>query len=294
MQLTTELVREHLDVIDVEGWDSRAATALLSLVRDAIVLPLVRRSGLRGAAAAQAEASGWEAAWESLRQPSARGAENAPGMVWVAVRRAVAAEARAGRPPAAVRGALEGPVLGRMATSPPGPPDLSLDVALAHGHELQAPPLATPDHLGENLELIVSRLVDHGWTPTDARDAVALLAHEARPASGGQPTTRWRWVALRTGLPEWRVRRLACLLLGSDASPGLLALMVARGPAALDLPDVIASLRTTSSRWSVGPATHLHRASATQAGDAGRFANTQSRWERGERAPEPGYYVRIV
>lgn len=268
MQLTTEFVREHLDQIGVQGWDSRAGTVLLSCVREAIVVPVVRRSGLRGAAAAQAEASGWEAAWEALRRPSARGAENPAGMAYVAVRRAVGAERRA--------------------------EVLSLDLALETGLEPEAPPLAAADHLGRNLELIVERLVEHGWVLADARDAVALLAHEAHRTGLGQPATRWRWVALRTGLPEWRIRRLACVLLGTDASPGLLALVARWGCRALDHPAASASLRSTSSRWAQGPAGHLARASAARAGVQGSVGDGQAPTTQGRAVTDHGYHFRIA
>lgn len=95
MDLTPESIRDALHQVDLHGWDGADGRALLDRVRRAVVVPAVRRSGLRGPAADQAEASGWEAAWDALRRPSARTAVNPGGMVWVAVRRAVAAERQA-------------------------------------------------------------------------------------------------------------------------------------------------------------------------------------------------------
>lgn len=97
MGLTQELIRKHLDRVDSEGWNGSSGRELLELVRCEIVRPLVRRSGLRGLAADQAEATGWEVAWQTLDRPSTRVAENPGGMVWVAVRRGIHAEAAAQR-----------------------------------------------------------------------------------------------------------------------------------------------------------------------------------------------------
>ncbi len=92
MDLSPEFLRDALHRVDLDGWDGIAGRQLLDHVRRAVVVPVVRRSGLRGPAADQAEASCWAAAWDALRRPTARTAQNPGGMVWVAVRRAVAAE----------------------------------------------------------------------------------------------------------------------------------------------------------------------------------------------------------
>ncbi len=92
MSLDAEQVLRQLALVDVLGWDSEPGEELLEQVRSRIVRPLVRRSGLVGPDARQAEATGWATAWEVLRRPSARIAANPAGMVWVAVRRAVHAE----------------------------------------------------------------------------------------------------------------------------------------------------------------------------------------------------------
>jgi hypothetical protein len=51
---------DALTVIDSEGWEGTTATTLLEYVRTEIVRPLAIDVGLRGAAASQAEATGWE------------------------------------------------------------------------------------------------------------------------------------------------------------------------------------------------------------------------------------------
>ncbi len=81
-----------LAVIDVEGWGGPTGTALLDFVRDDLVRPLVLGTGLRDLAAWQAEATGWEAAWEALSHPSLPAAASPWGVVWTAVRRAVLGE----------------------------------------------------------------------------------------------------------------------------------------------------------------------------------------------------------
>ena len=99
MDLSPEFVRDCAAPRRCRRVGQCAGRELLDHVRRAVVVPVVRRSGLRGPAADQAEASGWEAAWDALRRPTARTAENPGGMVWVAVRRAVAAETEFTRMP---------------------------------------------------------------------------------------------------------------------------------------------------------------------------------------------------
>ena len=65
--MTPQDIHARLRQIDESGWDSRAARELLVAVRDCVAQPAVRRSGLRGPAAEQAEASAWAAAWDAAR-----------------------------------------------------------------------------------------------------------------------------------------------------------------------------------------------------------------------------------
>jgi hypothetical protein len=99
--------------------------------------------------------------------------------------------------------------------------------------------------------------VDAGWDRADAVDAIAIMADHAVPAGSGTPTTRWRWVSLRLGVPEWQARRLALLLLGGDGSPGILELVVRHGARVLGDPAVRGAVESTTSRWSAGPSSWL-------------------------------------
>ena len=194
MDLSPQFLRQSLHCVDLDGWNSDAGRQLLDHVRRAVVVPVVRRSGLRGPAADQAEASGWEAAWDALRRPTARTAENPGGMVWVAVRRAVAAEVESAR------------ILGGG----------SVDAMAQEPAQVTS---AAPD-LGPVVAAVLDGLVEAGWARADAADAIEIMADHAAGGGAGSPTTRWRWVSLRLGVPEWQARRLAALLLGGGESAG--------------------------------------------------------------------------
>ena len=92
---STDVLLAALDRITTEGWDGPTACELLRVVRARIVVPLVVASRLQGAAAEQAEASGWERAWEVLSRPSLREARHPWSVLWVAVRHAVRDEVAA-------------------------------------------------------------------------------------------------------------------------------------------------------------------------------------------------------
>ena len=288
MDLSPQVVRHWLHLVDVHGWDSVAGRDLLDGVRRSVVVPVVRRSGLRGPAADQAEASGWEAAWDALRRPSARTAENPGGMVWSAVRRAVHAEVASGRAMPSASGAssegssgprgrrrpgrdLELPAAdgrvpgadvrvpgadGRRAQGPRGElaiRHVSLDWLMDSGWQPTETRTSDDDGAGLLLPGLVAGLVDAGWEPADATDAIAMLAQHAAARSPGIASTRWRWAALRLGVPQWRVRRLAALLLGGSASPGVIELGSRHGPKIVEEPAVQAALRSTTRRWKAGP-----------------------------------------
>lgn len=72
---------DALTVLDSEGWEGSTATALLEYVRTEIVRPLTIDAGLRGAAASQAEPTGWETVWVSLTKPSLRTAASPWGVL---------------------------------------------------------------------------------------------------------------------------------------------------------------------------------------------------------------------
>ncbi len=263
MDLDPQTVRDALDAIDRQGWDGAAGTELLDHVRAAVVMPVVRRSGLRGAAAQQAASSGWSAAWDALRRPSARSAQNPGGMVWAAVRRAVWAEWEADRGPWSGPAGV-GPTRGPQASPPVGGPAgrwVSMDQLVAAGWQPVAPTLpATPDPSDESQRVIptlVDRLVDAGWDRDQAAEAITLMADRVVGDTGRAPTTPWRWVALRLGLPHWQARRLAAVLLGGDDWPGVLELAARHGPQVLADAAVDAALCATTRQWSDGPRTWL-------------------------------------
>jgi hypothetical protein len=95
--LTRDDLLAVLDRIDVEGWDGPAASQLLVHVLRYLVRPQVLAARLHGLAAVQAEATGWEMAWETLSRPYLRTTENPMGVLWVAIRRAVRGEMVAAR-----------------------------------------------------------------------------------------------------------------------------------------------------------------------------------------------------
>jgi hypothetical protein len=291
MDLSPEFLRDALHRVDLDGWDGVAGRLLLDHVRRAVVVPVVRRSGLRGPAADQAEASGWEAAWDALRRPTARTAQNPGGMVWVAVRRAVAAEVEFARMPdggpvgARTRGAAAGESGESGESGDPG--EVTRQLAASSDQRLsgaQLTLLASPDRrtrclslddlmdggwqpidaglcLREGLEPVIGAALDGlvaaGWDRAIAADAIAIMADHAVRAPSGSPTTRWRWVSLRIGVPEWQARRLAGLLLGGGGWPGVLELVVRHGSGVIGDPAVQGAVRSTTSRWSAGPGTWL-------------------------------------
>ena len=290
MDMSAESLRHALHCVDVAGWDSASGRDLLDHVRRAVVVPVVRRSGLRGPAADQAEATGWEAAWDALRRPTARTAQNPGGMVWVAVRRAVASEvdfarmserepvvAVAQRAVAADVGEAGDTAEPRLSTgraarsgsqSRPSPPRslarpdrprrcLSLDDLMDGGWQPAGTALSLLEDPGPVVGTVLDTLVAVGWDRASAADAIAIMADHAQHDRSGSPTTRWRWVSLRLGVPEWQARRLAALLLGGDGWPGIVELVVRQGAQVIGDPAVRGAVQSTASRWSAGPSAWL-------------------------------------
>jgi hypothetical protein len=150
-------------------------------------------------------------------------------MLWVAVRRAVYAEFR---------------------------DHLSLEGLLEVGWQPASPgiPLAAP---GSILEPICLLLEGAGWDGPLVADAVALLADTSSPRAKGAAGARWRWVALRLGIPEWQVSRLCALLLGGPGWAGIVERVARDGLGVLDDPAVRAAVRCTAVRWMEGPRSQL-------------------------------------
>jgi len=116
---TREGLLAALSVIAEEGWDGPTWRALLAHVRTDVVRPHV--ASLRGLAAEQAEASGWETVWEALAGPAIRRARSPWGVLWTTARRAVVGEVIADAYGVRVRTAwrrarrdVDGPVSGRQ------------------------------------------------------------------------------------------------------------------------------------------------------------------------------------
>ena len=86
---TRQSLLNALETIDSEGWDGPTGTTLLQSLRTEMVRPLAIDTGLRGAAASQAEATAWEAVWLAMTKPSLRTTGSPWGVLWQVARRAV-------------------------------------------------------------------------------------------------------------------------------------------------------------------------------------------------------------
>jgi hypothetical protein len=279
-------LRAALSDVDRLGWDSAPGDAVLRYARTEIVRVAVRRAGLRGPAADDAASTGWAAAWKILNKPGLRHEPSPWGLVAAAVRREVVRDQlaaayrtnshaawRLARLHRAAADAAPGPGaeqtgipdLGadaewlRGLTVPVAACPLSLDRLSEHGLEPARPQSAeVVGGLGPRLDQVVAALTAAGWPPTVAASGVAWIANAAATAaeSCGRPTAElpgWRELAKLTGLPAWRTRRLASLLLGYRDAPGLLARMVHEGDQVLHDPATQRAVRSTVQRWLPSP-----------------------------------------
>jgi hypothetical protein len=237
-----EELSEALARVAVEGWDGPSATAFLELVKTDVVQPLVRTAGLCGAAARQAEATGWAMAWETLRRPSLLDAASPWGVLWVAVRRAVfgekvaadnVSEPRTAWRLCGRRGRIE-PVMTRTE---------SLDRLAALGVEGRTPALRESAGSGI-LDDLAEAFVRAGWPEGLARRLVFQIAatapHPSRRTEGGHG---WRHLAVELGIQPWQARRATLLVLGSPEHPGLAERAVREGAHILREDDVQRALR---------------------------------------------------
>lgn len=248
---------QELVAIDTAGWDSPAGESLLSYVRDHIVRPQVAAAGLRGPAADQAEATGWAVAWETLNRTSIHTARSPWGVLWVAVRKAIAGERLTADYQASVRKSwraenarLEGGQVGRARLSRP----LSLSVLLDEGWEPEAEP-GTCTGLGPRLDAVVEALVRVGWERGAAHAVVEGIAVAAiRDGKTTSDAQGWRPLAARLGLPPWQVRRATVLLMGAPGWPGVVERMATHGSQVLEGESIVAAMRsTTNSSWPPPP-----------------------------------------
>lgn len=262
---------EQLAVIDDEGWDGPTATALLTYVRSHLVRPLAVRVGLRGTAAAQAEATAWEAVWLQLLEASLRRARSPWGVLWQTARRALLGEILAHRWGAPSRRAWE---LDEAERRGELRRPLSLEPLLQDGWE----PAASegPGFLEHNWPLsdairhASQALVASGWPGEVASHVVETVAAMTDPLGGGATVVGWRSLAEHLDLPPWQARRLTLVLRGSANRPGLLARMLVEGPHVLNDDEVRRGLRSTRERRLPSP--YPRPASPSAASREGRRA----------------------
>jgi hypothetical protein len=262
--LTRDDLFAVLDRIEVEGWDGPSASELLDHVLRHLVRPQVLARRLRGLAAEQAEATGWETAWEILASPYLRTTENPLGVLWVAIRRAIRGEVVAARLASSPRRG--------WCWSPSGRPDedravlvprrveepLSLDVLMQTGFEVPAPPMLFP--LGSALDAVVAVMVKEGWSyPVASRAVEAVAANAGLGRARARTAGGWRTLAQATGLPPWQLRRLTVLLCGAPGWPGLMEVMAETGSDLLRHAAVRRAIRTTMDRASPPPHSHAVR-----------------------------------
>lgn len=255
---TSSGLKLALLAIDSAGWSSDQGAQVLHYARVQVVRPVIRRTGLYGPVAAQAEATGWETSWELLSGKRIRSADHPWGLVTAAVRRAVLGEListafgitarEAWRVTAELRTAdLKGthPAIAR--------PPVSLCALRARGWEPAASSELYP--LGPLVEVVISAMVGQGWPPAVALALVHSIADNSRPRARSTATLPgWRRIGHSLGLPAWQVRRVSILLLGSPGWAGVLERIVVDGVAVLQDPDVVLALRSTRCRWLPSPA----------------------------------------
>lgn len=248
---TREGLLETLMSVDREGWEGDCAGQLLSHVRDHIVRPQVISSGLSGPAASQAEATGWEVAWEILNRGHLREIENPWGWIWVAVRRAIQGEVMSALYLTEERKswrAREG-----RDKSQECRPHVSLEQLLETGWE-RAASTSVRLQLGRPLQAVVGALVQVGWEPRSAHAVVeAVAATVTRHDVSSMSAQGWRTVANDLGVPPWQVRRVTVVLLGGPGWPGAMERMVEEGLVVLDDPAMRAALKSTANYFLPTP-----------------------------------------
>lgn len=209
---------EALDVVDQQGWDCAAASALLRYARISVVEPLVNQRRLFGEARERAIAAGWLAAWEALRSPAIRTATSPWGWVRLAVTRSIKGDFIAERYKLSTRQAWRRYAAGLQPTDAAIPVvTISLDQELARGRDI--PQVRQPAALGERLELIRDALVGVGWSKELAEVALVWCAANY---SGSRRSSRERSQALRHArTPSGDVVPASAVLGKADLYPDL-------------------------------------------------------------------------
>lgn len=265
---------QALGVVDRAGWEGREGTAVLTYARLRVVRPQVRRAGLSGPAANQAEATGWAVAWELLSSRGLRSARSPWGLITVAVRRAVLGEVVTAAYGTGLREAWR---LAARASGSPGVHGEAASVRRPVSLSVLDPDLCAPadarttEDIGPTLEVIVAAMVRAGWPRNEAVGVCEWVACRAprrgvpRDREGGRHGTTthaqgWRTLARLLGIPAWRARRATVLLFGSPSWPGLVEQVACEGPVVLQRTDVVAALRSTVVASHLSPVGAAQRA----------------------------------
>jgi hypothetical protein len=247
-RLLAELAR-----VDVEGWDGQAGRFLLQHVRRTVVRPQVMMACLTGREAAQAESTGWQTAWELLDSPYLRRTDRPMHVVWVAVRRAIANEIHSADIQTTARKSWRAvPREPDWSHTRPSRAPLSLERLRDAGIELDEPP--EDPSLGPILDRVVEVMAGEGWERRVAYRAVEAIASNATRRSRNE-AVGWRWLSGPLGLPQWQVRRLTLLLVGSRDWEGVVELAHREGMHVLGWPSVRVAVRSTLERKLSTPAT---------------------------------------
>jgi hypothetical protein len=257
----------ELVAIESEGWEGEQGRHLLAYVLNHVVRPQVIASGLTGPAASQAEATGWEVAWEILNRPHLRDLDSPWGWVWVAVRRAIQGEVLSAVYLAGEREAWRTRQHRRDSGTEIDTPTISLARLMDLGWEKSTgQPVRL--QLGERLMHVVRALAKNGWEPRAAHAVVeAVSATATRRTTTTAGIQGWRSIANELGLPPWQVRRVAVLLLGGPEWPGVVQLMRKSGSQVLADPVVVAAVKSTANYHLPPPLLVARRAAREAARD---------------------------
>lgn len=243
-------LRDALEAIADSGWNSPPATALMAFVRHDVVRPMVIAMGIRGAAAGDAEAAAWAAAWEVLRGPQVARVDEPWGLVRAAARHAVVGEVLAAR---YVCGARRGWRIWAQARRDGRGPRVEADGDLLSMLEDEPADEPKGEPLKDVLTPIRERLVALGWSRAVIEVVVEAIADGRLGVEPDGSCAGWRPLSADLGLPPWQVRRLTVALLGGPRWPGLMQRVIRQGAGVLDEADCWIALRTTVVRRMRSP-----------------------------------------